>query len=1018
MKTGISLMICIMMVFFALNTRVTMAAGDENSSLAVKFLVEYGKFLFDTNDLERAADEFNKALLIEPGNIVAKDYLRKINSPSSPALTAQPAILPAQTGRRIAPKKPVEFTVQTKRKFAPTQPLPLPPKSAEADTALLNQINNLKQDIILLQDKLVKAKKDLDQKDKDTETFKMESLKRRNMALEDMNKKDELIAVKDASIINLKQQLELMANNLTAKGTGIQSLNSTLQQKQQELNEANNQYQEKIKAVGDSFMTKVENLSNESQGWQNKYNLAVQEKNEITKKIKENIQAFKSAYESQIEDLKLKNKTILDLISANEAEQKKVISALDEAKKLNKSITEKDAQEISRINDLLQKTQEELTLKETRVKELEYSLTDSRKESTDTASRSKEAEKTLSTKEKELQALNTQLAAAKDKLSNLIESNKAQEKRSNALLLEKDRELSSINSQLNIQKHEYSSQVNDYANNIQKLKDELTLLGDSRNKLNDENKLLKMDSSTLKALVNQLEQNKKNQENESNKKLSRFQAESDQILNQSGKQNNQVIADLKTSHLKELEKLMSEKDQEIIGLTAELKKAGSQKDAEAKDLTAKHEASLNKLKSEKDQEIAALNKQIQAQSMQQVKELEKLKNKNDLTISKLIEQHSKEVISRQSDVTELRNNIEVLQKKSDKDILNLKDKNRSIAEELQQKENKLKDSRNTLLSAESLNKSLTEALEGIKNKQNETQNTTEKKLSSTQDRLNDTEKTIIKSNLEIERLNTEIKSAKNNADRKIEEKDRVIASIRQESEGHVNAIKKLNTEYTAKLSELNKELTEKNSKLTEYETQLNRWRTDLTKKEGIVQELQQANQDLISRQDETALEAAKWITDLENAKEKIEKTLNQEIKDYKMKLELSNKGIVVTVLSDILFDSGSAKIKPESSNIFDRIADVLKDEAKDSQIIIEGYTDNEPIKHSGWKSNWELSSARAISVLNYFVKNNGLSPSRLSINAYGEFKPVGSNSSAQGRQKNRRVEIIISPVPIIKVRGN
>jgi chemotaxis protein MotB len=76
---------------------------------------------------------------------------------------------------------------------------------------------------------------------------------------------------------------------------------------------------------------------------------------------------------------------------------------------------------------------------------------------------------------------------------------------------------------------------------------------------------------------------------------------------------------------------------------------------------------------------------------------------------------------------------------------------------------------------------------------------------------------------------------------------------------------------------------------------------------------------------------------------------------------------------------------------------------------IEGHTDNEPIRHSGWKSNWELSANRALSVLHYLVDNRGISPTRLSALAYGEFHPVTSNDAKQGRQLNRRVEIVILP---------
>ena len=78
-------------------------------------------------------------------------------------------------------------------------------------------------------------------------------------------------------------------------------------------------------------------------------------------------------------------------------------------------------------------------------------------------------------------------------------------------------------------------------------------------------------------------------------------------------------------------------------------------------------------------------------------------------------------------------------------------------------------------------------------------------------------------------------------------------------------------------------------------------------------------------------------------------------------------------------------------------------------IRIEGHTDNVPISKSGWKSNWDLSAARAVSVLHYIVDEHNIEPTRLSATGYGEYHPVDSNETKEGRQRNRRVEIVILP---------
>lgn len=116
------------------------------------------------------------------------------------------------------------------------------------------------------------------------------------------------------------------------------------------------------------------------------------------------------------------------------------------------------------------------------------------------------------------------------------------------------------------------------------------------------------------------------------------------------------------------------------------------------------------------------------------------------------------------------------------------------------------------------------------------------------------------------------------------------------------------------------------------------------------------------------------------------------------------RGIVITLPDILLFSSGSAELKPEAYEPLTRIAEKLK-EIPD-KISIEGHTDNIPISSSIYKSNWELSAARASSVL-HFLLQKGLNPDRFMIAGYGEYRPVESNETAEGRAKNRRVEIII-----------
>jgi len=150
------------------------------------------------------------------------------------------------------------------------------------------------------------------------------------------------------------------------------------------------------------------------------------------------------------------------------------------------------------------------------------------------------------------------------------------------------------------------------------------------------------------------------------------------------------------------------------------------------------------------------------------------------------------------------------------------------------------------------------------------------------------------------------------------------------------------------------------------------------------------------------------LDNLKNAGKLLESRLGQEIEDEKVRLNMAEKGLVITFVAEVLFDSGKEKLRSESFPILDKVIRILKEEVPENRIGIEGHTDNEPITHSRWRSNWELSSQRALSVLDYLEKEN-ISSSRLSAIGYGEHQPIASNDLVEGKQLNRRVEIVILP---------
>jgi chemotaxis protein MotB len=117
-----------------------------------------------------------------------------------------------------------------------------------------------------------------------------------------------------------------------------------------------------------------------------------------------------------------------------------------------------------------------------------------------------------------------------------------------------------------------------------------------------------------------------------------------------------------------------------------------------------------------------------------------------------------------------------------------------------------------------------------------------------------------------------------------------------------------------------------------------------------------------------------------------------------------SRGIALSFHGNILFDPGKITLKKEAYPILDVIADAIEECPND--ILIMGHSDNVPVKNKKYRSNWELSTYRGMSVLNYFLKEKKLSPSRFSVGGSGASSPLYPNTSHQNRSLNRRVEIV------------
>lgn len=131
-----------------------------------------------------------------------------------------------------------------------------------------------------------------------------------------------------------------------------------------------------------------------------------------------------------------------------------------------------------------------------------------------------------------------------------------------------------------------------------------------------------------------------------------------------------------------------------------------------------------------------------------------------------------------------------------------------------------------------------------------------------------------------------------------------------------------------------------------------------------------------------------------------------ELKDVDVKVL---KGVVYISLADnMLFRSGSYEISPKAMDILSKIAKIIKD-YKNYSVLVEGNTDNVPISRTNIRNNWDLSALRASSVVQVLQDKFDVDPSRLTAGGRGEYNPIATNDTPQGRQLNRRTQIIITP---------
>jgi chemotaxis protein MotB len=185
------------------------------------------------------------------------------------------------------------------------------------------------------------------------------------------------------------------------------------------------------------------------------------------------------------------------------------------------------------------------------------------------------------------------------------------------------------------------------------------------------------------------------------------------------------------------------------------------------------------------------------------------------------------------------------------------------------------------------------------------------------------------------------------------------------------------------------------------------------------EQLRQEQSQLAATLDQERAAKEEEIKRLTRTQEELSKSLQDEIAKGNITIQQVRDRLTINMVDRVLFDSGQAQVKPAGVKVLKQVSDILKT-VTDKQIRIEGHTDNVPISsklQDRFKTNWELSTARATTVVRYLIDQGSVDRQHLSAVGYADTQPLASNDSEEGRSSNRRIEIVLYPKDLKEIAG-
>ena len=225
------------------------------------------------------------------------------------------------------------------------------------------------------------------------------------------------------------------------------------------------------------------------------------------------------------------------------------------------------------------------------------------------------------------------------------------------------------------------------------------------------------------------------------------------------------------------------------------------------------------------------------------------------------------------------------------------------------------------------------------------------------------------------------------------------------------------------ITDLEQKLTSGNASAQEEVARLQKQASDLEADAARIarerEQLRQEQSQLAATLERERLAKEEEIARLTRTQEALSKSLQDEISKGNITIQQVRDRLTINMVDRVLFDSGQAQVKQAGMKVLKQVGDVLN-QISDKQIRIEGHTDNVPISsklQDRFKTNWELSTARATTVVRYLIDQGGVDRQYLSAVGYADTHPLASNDSEEGRSSNRRIEIVLYPKDLKHIAG-